>query len=244
MNLYALQPLEENLIEEHSSHFAKLVKTGLVKVINDVSKFPMDGLLFRGTSELNQGSSLYFKEEHLTYQYLAQTTLPLFNHDWLVVDYESNKDQMFLTDKFVKPNNKLKTFQPVILKRGEKLSNLGLSSEEAKDLEIVLASVKDTSNVIEVRAVVIDQSLASCSISSHEDKSIRLHADVTKFILKAIQSYPNIKSYVLDIAITNDIEYSILEINPIETSGFFLKDYSRLLKTFSQGRKQEVVEEV
>lgn len=243
MNLYALKPKQDDLIEDHSTHFTNLVKTGLVKVIDNVSQFPMDGLLFRGTDELSLSTSLYFKEEHYTYQYLSQTTLPLFNHDWVVVDYEKSKDQMFLTDKFVKPNNKLKTFQPVILKKGEKLINLGLSDEEAKDLEIVIASVKDTSQVVEVRAVVFDQTLTSLAVSSHEDKSIRLHADVTKFVLKAIQSYPNLKSYVLDVAITNGLEYSVLEINPIETSGFFLKDYSRLLRTFSQGRKQEVVEE-
>lgn len=242
MNLYVLQPNDE-LVEENSSHYAKLVKTGLVKVIKKVSDFKMDGLLFRSTDELTQNTSLYFKAEHLTYQYLAQSTLPLFNHDWVVVDYQVEKDRMFLSDMFVKPNNKLKTFQPVILKRGEKLGNLGLSDEDSKDLEIVVSSVKDTSNVVEVRAVVIEQTLASFAVSSHDDKTIRLHSDVLKFILSAIKSYPNIQTYVLDIAIQNDSDFSIVEINPIETSGFFLKDYSRLLKTFSQGRKQEGVEE-
>lgn len=242
MNLYVLQPTED-LVEEHSSHYSKLVKTGLVKVIKNVSDFKRDGLLFRATSDLTQSSSLYFKDEHLTYQYLAQSRLPLFNHDWLVVDYHLEKDRMFLSDMFVKPNNKLKTFQPVILKRGEKLSNLGLSEEEAKDLEVMVSSVKDTSNVIEVRAVIIEQTLASFAVSSHDDKTIRIHSDVLKFILEAIKAYPDIQTYVLDIAIQNDSLYSIVEINPIETSGFFLNDYSRLLKTFSQGRKQEVVEE-
>lgn len=242
MNLYALQPIEENLIEDHSSHFNKLVKTGLVKVIQSISDFPMDGLLFRGTSDLAQHNSLYFKEEQLTYQYLAQTTLPLFNQDFVIFDYETNKDKMFQTDMFVKPNNKLKTFEPVILKRGEKLVNLGLTAEQAKDLQVMVTTVKDTTNVVEVRAVIIDQTLASYAVSSHDDKTIRIHSNVLKFILKAIPSYTNLKTYVLDIAITNDSEYSILEINPIETSGFFLKDYSRLLRTFSQVRKQEVVE--
>ena len=244
MNLYALQPLEENLVDEHSIHFANLVKTGLVKVIKSIEDFPIDGLLFRGTSDLLQQNSLYFKDEQLTYQYLSQTTLPLFNQDFVIFDYEDNKDKMFQMDMFVKPNNKLKAFQPVILKRGEKLVNLSLTEEQAKDLQVVVSTVKDTSKVIEVRAVVIDQTLASYAVSSHDDKTIRIHSDVLKFVLKAIQSYPNLKTYVLDIAITNDSEYSILEINPIETSGFFLKDYSRLLKTFSQGRKQEVMEEV
>ena len=242
MNLYALQPLEENLVDEHSIHFANLVKTGLVKVIKSIEDFPMDGLLFRGTSDLLQHNSLYFKDEQLTYQYLSQTTLPLFNQDFVIFDYEDNKDKMFQMDMFVKPNNKLKAFQPVILKRGEKLVNLSLTEEQAKDLQVVVSTVKDTSKVIEVRAVVIDQTLASYAVSSHDDKTIRIHSDVLKFVLKAIQSYPNLKTYVLDVAITNDSEYSILEINPIETSGFFLKDYSRLLRTFSQGRKQEVVE--
>ncbi len=230
MKLFVLKP-DHQLIDDHQSHYNKLVKTGLVEVIEEIDDQWRYGFVFRGTDSLNKNNSRYFDPDHFKYSFIERSTLPLFNKDFAILD-SSFFQEPLRRDSFVKPNNKLKAFQPTILKKGEPINNLGLSPETVKGLEVILASVKDMTNVVEVRAIVFNNSLCSIAVSSHEDKNIKIHSDVYKFALKAMRSYPECFAYALDIAVTNEKECSIMEINPIETSGFFIEDYTRLLTIF------------
>lgn len=231
MKLFALKPTQE-LIDDHESHFNKLVKTGLVTVIDEITDQFNEGLVFRGTDELSESNSIFYKAQQFTYKYLSGLSLPLFNSDFTVLD-QTTFTLPVKEDTFVKPNNKLKAFQPTILKKGESILSLGLSPEVLEGLEVVACTPKDISNVIEVRAIVFDGALCSMAITSHEDKSLKIHADTIKFILKTIRRLPKTTSCVIDVAV-HDSKCSLMELNPLETSGFFLEDYKRILELFSR----------
>ena len=232
MKLFVLKP-DQDLIDDHKSHYNKLVKTGLVEVIDNIDDQWRYGFVFRSTDSLTKDNSRYFNPDHFKYSYIERSTLPLFNKDFAILDSSFFKESL-QRDCFVKPNNKLKAFQPTILKKGESINSLGLSPDVVKGLEVVLAPVKDISNVVEIRAIVFNNTLCSMAVTSHTDKSIKISSEAIKFILKAIRSFSECSTYALDIAVTNDTDCSIMEINPLETSGFFLEDYERLLTIFSR----------
>ena len=231
MKLFALKPTQD-LVDDHKSHFNKLIKTGLVTVIDEITDQHQQGLVFRGTAQLQEDNSIFFKAQQYTYEYLSGLKLPLFNSDFIVLN-ETFFDRPLQQDSFVKPNNKLKSFQPTILKKGESILNLGLSPDEMKGLEVVVCSPKDISDVIEVRAIVFKGALCSMAITSHEDKSLKINSDTIKFLLKIIRRLPKSASCIVDIAVKGT-SCSIMELNPLETSGFFLDDYTRTLELFSK----------
>lgn len=231
MKLFALKPTQD-LVDDHKSHFNKLVKTGLVTVIDEITDQSEQGLVFRSTDHLSEDNSIFYKAEQFTYEYLSGLQLPLFNSDFIVLN-ETFFDRPFQKDSFVKPNNKLKAFQPTILKKGESILSLGLSPEVLDGLEVVVCPTKDIKNVIEVRSIVFNGSLCSMAITSHEDKSLKISSDTIKFILKTIRRLPKSASCIIDVAV-EDTGCSLMELNPLETSGFFLEDYTRTLELFSK----------
>jgi hypothetical protein len=154
----------------------------------------------------------------------------------------SNKQNVVPNNIFVKPNNKIKAFQPVELYKGEKILNLGL--KDTDDLELVVTSVKDISKIKEVRCIVFENQLLS--LIDTDNEKTQFHSNVYKYALKCIKTIQAVDStltgYVLDLAVAQQDTCSIMELNPLETSGFFLSDYSRTLKTISTLLKQKSVE--
>ena len=248
MKLYLLKIEENDIITEHSVHYSDLLETGLCTVISDVSS-GKDGIIFRPIYLLSEETSLLFKNKHYTYQFLQSivsynSELSLFNNSYVILEYNQIKDIILPMDLFIKPNNKIKTFQPVILKRGEKFSNLGLTSEESDGLQIITAPVKDISNTTEYRCVVFNSTLIS--IYNQTENPVKCYAySVYNYALNCIrtiqQTDKDLIGYVLDLIVNENGICSIMELNPLETSGFFSTDYTQILKLLE---KAEIKNEI
>ena len=106
----------------------------------------------------------------------------------------------------------------------------------------MITSVKDISKIKEVRCIVFENQLISLIDTANE--KTQFHSSVYKYALKCISTIQSVDNtltgYVLDLAVTANDVCSIIELNPLETSGFFLSDYSRTLKTISTLLKQKV----
>lgn len=247
MNLY-LSQVDQEINEDHSIHYANILKTGLCTVVPNTGSFNKEfGILFRPVDLLTEDTSMLFKNQHYTYQFLnsivsANADLKLFNTDFTIVKYDEVKQNVVPNNIFVKPNNKIKAFQPVELYKGEKILNLGL--KDTDDLELVVTSVKDISKIKEVRCIVFENQLLS--LIDTDNEKTQFHSNVYKYALKCIKTIQAVDStltgYVLDLAVAQQDTCSIMELNPLETSGFFLSDYSRTLKTISTLLKQKSVE--
>ena len=120
MNLY-LSQVDKEVDEDHSTHYANILKTGLCTVLPNTGSFNKEfGILFRPVDLLTEDTSILFKKEHYTYQFLnsiinANSDLALFNSDFTIVKYDDVKEDVISNNLFVKPNNKIKAFQPVEL---------------------------------------------------------------------------------------------------------------------------------
>jgi hypothetical protein len=231
MNLYLLEQDVTQIGDLFAiDHYIELAI--LCPIIKDLKKFPRDGLLFQSTQTISEETSIIFKAEHYTHAYLKEKlrSCPnnFFNNNSMLFEYKEVKDMILTEDFFVKPESHIKSFGATVFKKGEMLRSLNLSDDHV----ISLSPVKDMTDTEEYRFVVFQNDIIHMT---HQFESEKLLPFQAYAFASRLTDYfkDDIPAYVMDV-ISYKGSFYIVELNPIETSGF-VKDYQRLIDTLTQG---------
>ena len=228
MKLYLLEQDVSGCSEGSDFHYNTLLNHPDVTVLQDVSEFPFDGIFFQNVNTINMDTSCiydpkFYFPSYLIYIFSGPDKYLLLNNDITVVNYEQVKLSFIRKKLFIKPNNILKGFTPTCLNTGDRFLSLNLSVDQ----ELAVFPFKEIQNSIEYRCVVVDNQLISI-INTQENKETPIEAYV--FVEKVVLEYlQDVSTYVLDILFWRDF-YLVVEINPLETSGFF-GNYDRIINS-------------
>lgn len=226
MNLYLLEQDVSECSEGSDFHYNTLASHPDVKILESVVDFPFDGIFFQNVKTINRDTSCIFEPEQYFPSFLINSfpnsdRYLLLNNDLKIVDYELYKRSRINSKVFVKPNNVLKGFSPTCLNKGDTFQSLNLEVDQ----EIAVFPFRDIQSSIEYRCVIVDNQIVSI-INTQEDKPTPLEAYI--FVETAcLKNLQEVSTYVLDILYWRDL-YLVVEINPLETSGFF-GNYDRII---------------
>lgn len=228
MKLYLLEQDVSGCSEGSDFHYNTLLNHPDVTVLQDVSDFPFDGIFFQNVNTINMDTSCIYDPKFYSPSYLIETfpgsdSYLLLNNDIRIVNYEQVKECFVQKKIFVKPHNVLKGFTPTCLNAGDRFLSLNLRVNQ----DIAVFPFKDIHNSIEYRCVVVDNQLVSI-VNTQENKTTPPEAYI--FVERVVLEYlQDVSTYVLDILFWRDF-YLVVEINPLETSGFF-DNYERIINS-------------
>lgn len=229
MKLYLLRQEVDDCSEGSDFHYNSLLNYPGMILLDTVEEFPFDGFFFQNVTTINQNTSCIYDEDHYrphslllnvrsSDQYLFLNNSPKF------ALYSEVASSFVKVTCFVKPNTILKGFTPTMLKAGDRFAALNLTVDQ----ELAIYPFKNIHGSIEYCCVFVDNRLVS--IVNTEDDSV---VPPAAYLFAEKISYPfeEIGTYVLDILYWRDM-YFVVEINPLETSGFF-ENYEVVLNALS-----------
>ena len=219
MNLYLLEQDISDCSEGSDFHYNTLLNNPAVSLLETVDDFPFDGIFFQNVKTINRDTSCIFEPEHYLPSYLisvfpSSDRYLLLNNDLKIVEYDLYKRSRLDRKVFIKPYDILKGFSPTCLNKGDTLASLNLEVNQ----DLAIFPFKDIYNSIEYRCVIVDNQIVSI-INTQEDKPTPTEAYI--FVETAcLENLQDVSTYVLDILYWRDL-FLVVEINPLETSGFF-----------------------
>lgn len=219
MNLYLLKQDIEDASEGSDFHYNSLLNHPDVILLDDIFDFQFDGIFFQNVNTISLETSCIFEPEHYTPSYLINNVDDrdkhlLLNHQLTLVDLDPSALNYVNEKVFIKPYSDLKLFSPTCLSRGDKFTSLGINGRA----KLAVFPFKDLTGSTEFRSVIVDGNIVS--IVNTQYNGVQVEPDMYLFVNKMAKYYQDVGSFVLDFIVLKDM-YLVVEINPLETSGFF-----------------------
>jgi len=159
----------------------------------------------------------------------------LLNYDGTVCQFKDVPTN--LEDIFIRPCADLKEFTGLLINKKDfaewKDLVLNLDSESTlnEDTWVTYASPKEIYK--EYRFFIVDNKICTYStyrINGWLDTKLPVEDDAIEFVQKMIDKWSPHKVFVLDVALTSK-GYKVIEINCVNSSGFYNCDISKLVQT-------------
>lgn len=166
----------------------------------------------------------FYHPQNFDQAFLQQQNLPLLNSNSQIISMKELQHIQFDHDMFVKPTSDLKGFTASVLPKGismaqhvQQLSRLPTYLEET----CLVSPIKHLHS--ECRFFVVDKDVVAGSFYRVEDKPYRSQptTEYWKVAHEYAQLFQPTSAFVMDITLTSDHEFKIVEYNCLNCSGTY-----------------------